>query len=1063
MLVNRSNFASETAGSWPWGAEVTRRGRFWLRALPVAALALAVAPLPAPELAAGDVHYRSPFAAAFESLPCSDGRLRGFDPCGPAEEATPSAEASQAAAAIERRQHANATPANDALLATVRLVDNKVFEAVTLLEIAVADTPDSQAADKAAFLNDLAVAYLARATAANSPHDLARALDAASQAGELSPDLPEPCFNRAVALTRLSLTEQAAAAWKSCAAGEHDADWRREIERRESALAAPPTAAAAAEAQGPGGVAPASEDDPKAKREQAVEGMLPAWGAAFIAGRARDAATIADAGARKGRELLVANGDPTVAEVFAPITGGGSVAGPPARLAALAAGAKLYAQARQDLNKYRIAESLQEFEQARDRFIRAASPLAGWAELGSISCEFYHDHFDQSLARLGALQSTLDEARYPVLAAYVHWVRGMVHARLGDLRSAQGDFEQTTKLFDRSHERENQGAGYQLVGEMDHLLGDEDKAWRERQQSMYLLRDTPLSRRRLMLLREAGESLLAESRGHAAMVFLDEAVRIAGTPRDRAEALMWRVRAANQIGRAESARIDLQDGFLAAAETDDVNLRDRVVAELNVAEADLKSRTAPQAALALLDQAQETYKQNGHVLPRAAVYLLRARIEGQLRQVDRQLADLAAGVELFESQWRSLDDEQKRVTFLGTALDLYDQAIGVNAQLGDDAAALDLAERSRAFWSGAPGAVDPSWLRALAAAPSAAGGGCSAAAPPGLPAGVTIVEYAVERDGLLIWLLTCRGLRLQTFAADEGRVNAVASRLRDAARFGSAATEFTAAAEAAYGVLVQPIAGDLPAGEQLVFVPDKVLYGVPFAALRDPGSRQYLMQGHDVSIAPSATFFVSAARPAAARRATDDQDALLVSPQPVDLKATTGEIDDLRNLYPHAVVLTGEDAGHDQVLQELDSHPVLHYAGHAEVNPTNPFASKLPLGGGASDAIRMGDLAGPAFAHLDLIVLSACSTVVAAPTRTGGFLGLARPFLSRGARAVVGTLWDVDDAASRSVVVAFHRALRRPGTSTPAAALRAAQQQCLEMGRPPSAWAAFAVVGAGTN
>jgi CHAT domain len=90
------------------------------------------------------------------------------------------------------------------------------------------------------------------------------------------------------------------------------------------------------------------------------------------------------------------------------------------------------------------------------------------------------------------------------------------------------------------------------------------------------------------------------------------------------------------------------------------------------------------------------------------------------------------------------------------------------------------------------------------------------------------------------------------------------------------------------------------------------------------------------------------------------------------------------------------------IVPSADRHRLFHYVGHADVVPTDPFHAKLRLGAGE---ITLRDLQGRRFERLELVVLSACSSVAAEPTRTGGFLGLARPFLSGGVRTVTGALW----------------------------------------------------------
>jgi CHAT domain-containing protein len=69
--------------------------------------------------------------------------------------------------------------------------------------------------------------------------------------------------------------------------------------------------------------------------------------------------------------------------------------------------------------------------------------------------------------------------------------------------------------------------------------------------------------------------------------------------------------------------------------------------------------------------------------------------------------------------------------------------------------------------------------------------------------------------------------------------------------------------------------------------------------------------------------------------------------------------------------------------------------------------------------------------------------------------------MAAGVPTVVATLWDVDDKASHSLLVAFHRALRQ---GAPVAdALRSAQLAALADPNPifrqPANWATFTTIG----
>jgi CHAT domain-containing protein len=98
---------------------------------------------------------------------------------------------------------------------------------------------------------------------------------------------------------------------------------------------------------------------------------------------------------------------------------------------------------------------------------------------------------------------------------------------------------------------------------------------------------------------------------------------------------------------------------------------------------------------------------------------------------------------------------------------------------------------------------------------------------------------------------------------------------------------------------------------------------------------------------------------------------------------------------------------------------------------------------------------------LRLVVLSACESTGSRREGARGLRGLTGAFLDAGAGGVVGSLWRVEDGASKEVMREFHRsyAVNRDG----ARALRDAQLHVLRStaGRNgnPGKWAAFVYSG----
>jgi CHAT domain-containing protein len=242
---------------------------------------------------------------------------------------------------------------------------------------------------------------------------------------------------------------------------------------------------------------------------------------------------------------------------------------------------------------------------------------------------------------------------------------------------------------------------------------------------------------------------------------------------------------------------------------------------------------------------------------------------------------------------------------------------------------------------------------------------------------------------------------------------------------------------------------------------------LPFVALRDTAEGAYLLERFEVRTAPSAAFLMAAFgrhdKPSTAGQALVVGNPLLdtssarLPPLPGSLREAQG----VANAYRAHRLLTGQEARRDSVLALLTTSSVFHFAGHAIINSDQPELSYLALAstgsGGADDGIlRAREIGNLRPSNLQLVVLSACSTLNPRPSHTGAIAGLAYSFLRAGVPATVSTLWDVSDEAVVELLVDFHHRLVE---GVPAAeALRSAQRAAMKRSAP-RAWAAFIYTG----
>jgi CHAT domain-containing protein len=125
----------------------------------------------------------------------------------------------------------------------------------------------------------------------------------------------------------------------------------------------------------------------------------------------------------------------------------------------------------------------------------------------------------------------------------------------------------------------------------------------------------------------------------------------------------------------------------------------------------------------------------------------------------------------------------------------------------------------------------------------------------------------------------------------------------------------------------------------------------------------------------------------------------------------------------------------------------MHVATHFKLVPGREDESHLLLGDG--DLLSLRQLRSDptlAFASYDLVTLSACNTSMGGgpggrmTERAGAeFEGLATTLMRKGARAVMATLWEVQDSSTAALMRAFYAARGEERRASKAAALREAQ------------------------
>jgi len=340
-----------------------------------------------------------------------------------------------------------------------------------------------------------------------------------------------------------------------------------------------------------------------------------------------------------------------------------------------------------------------------------------------------------------------------------------------------------------------------------------------------------------------------------------------------------------------------------------------------------------------------------------------------------------------------------------------------------------------------------------------------------LQPGQLLVEYLVNPDGsVLIFAVRDTGIRVVEAPITGDNLTSRVRLTRDLiARPSAPPTTTHGVLTGLHDVLMGPLssAGMLDGVGEIVFVPHEVLNYLPFAALRDRATERYLMQDYTIRILPSA-----ATLPALQARIGGDttQRAVtsVLAPFPDRLPATRAEARAVAGAAAGVRLHVGASATETVLREALQHSGIVHVATHGVLNARNPMFSRLELARGESDEpaddgrLEIHELLRIRL-NTPLVFLSGCETALGPAYSTRFVRGedyatLAQAFLYGGARAVIATLWPVEDAGAAAFAERFYQEL---AASTPVKALAAAQRAMLLHPRynAPYHWAAYQLAG----
>jgi CHAT domain-containing protein len=315
----------------------------------------------------------------------------------------------------------------------------------------------------------------------------------------------------------------------------------------------------------------------------------------------------------------------------------------------------------------------------------------------------------------------------------------------------------------------------------------------------------------------------------------------------------------------------------------------------------------------------------------------------------------------------------------------------------------------------------------------------------------SLIDYYVQGDDLFAFVLTgssVHGTRIAASSLDE-QVRA----FREA--IGRRDPKAAELSRSLYDLLIRPVLSDLK-GSKLTIAPHGILHYLPFAALSD--GEQMLLGRFSIRLIPSAHTLVylrtDRPRKPGTILAVGNPD---LGNRSLDLPNAQAEVEQITALFPHSRALVRAQATKAAVEELANGFAMLHFATHGRFDAAEPLSSGLYLAKGnePDGMLRVGDLYSLRW-DVDLVTLSACETGLGKVANGDDVIGLTRGFLYAGARSIVASLWEVDDAATAHLMESFYRNLQNNDKRE---ALRLAQIETRQQFHEPWYWAAFDVLG----
>lgn len=264
--------------------------------------------------------------------------------------------------------------------------------------------------------------------------------------------------------------------------------------------------------------------------------------------------------------------------------------------------------------------------------------------------------------------------------------------------------------------------------------------------------------------------------------------------------------------------------------------------------------------------------------------------------------------------------------------------------------------------------------------------------------------------------------------------------------------------EKAYSYLIAPIQEAIKYKTKLAIMPADKLHFLPFQILGktlSDGKFNFLIENYTI-------FYTKDYKMLSSEKADATQVKIIAFGNPDEtLPSAEKEVNLIQKSFPDAKVFVRGDATEDKAKNLGTEFNIAHFATHGNLNYTNPEESYLTmaknLSKGEDGNLSLQDLWGlELMNHLNLVILSACNSAMSSDAEVP--ISPATGFFDNGVKAVIASLWPVNDEATAILMNEFYNNINKMSV---AEAFRTAQIKLTQnyKYKHPYYWAPFILQG----